>query len=199
MKLKKPSKVILVGSTRGVEELFRYFNRNTLENYPEHPLDGSLSQVAGLVDGIPVLAFSDDDSALQGLETLVQTTFEGEKLSIGIIATLNYHKEIEKHFKWLKTIDLKTISRFVFFIDIEDNPGTPLPEGYGNDDFIPIDMVIESYRQEMEKLIHYYEDLPDSLKIYCLRAFDLVYFPISTSAGIGLEPSSQALIMETDN
>ncbi|MFW9995635.1 MAG: hypothetical protein ACFFD4_26590 [Candidatus Odinarchaeota archaeon] len=78
MKLGKPSKVILIGYTDGVESLFLHFNRDNRDSYPEHPLDGSISQVMGLVKGIPVLAFYDDDAATESLETMLQTLSRAE-------------------------------------------------------------------------------------------------------------------------
>jgi len=198
MKLARPSKVLLVGDTKGVEELFLYFNNSSRDNYPEHPLS-SLSQVAGMVEGTPILAFADDESALSSLRTMIDTTFENEKISIGIIASLNGIDRIGKYYKILKNINESFLSRFVFFIDIHSTEESPLPGGYGYKDFIPIDFVFETYKSEMDKLIRFYSDIPDNLKKYCLRAFDLVYFPISTSSNIGLEPSAQALIMEADN
>ncbi|MFW9996268.1 MAG: hypothetical protein ACFFD4_29775 [Candidatus Odinarchaeota archaeon] len=129
---------------------------------------------------------------------MLQTTLDGEKVSIGIVSSLEYLKKTEKHFRWLKTLDLKVISRFVFFIDCKKPPGMQMPEGYGTDDFLPMEIVMKTCRKDMDKLIQLYDSLPETIKAYCLRAFDLVFFPISTSAGIGLEPSAQALIMEAD-
>ena len=207
MKLAKPSKVILVGDTEGVEGLFLYFNRNHSDDYPEHPLlDGKLDQVAGFVEDTPILAFTDNKRTFETLNTLLRSAVETDKFSLGFVTSFKdrVRKQLTRYLDWLRTVDPALISRIVFFMDLEEDKKVTFEEfgfdsTFGPEDFMPLDILSIGFERELRKFKEKVMELPKEYRERLITAFDIVFYPISTKHNVGLEPSATVLLMESDS
>lgn len=206
----------MVGNSESLEKLFLYFNRDNTDigTYSEQPLTdvkNNLLQVAGFCEDVPILAFSERDSAMLTLEALASTAkVSNESFSIGLVVILDDKKSKDKHFKifdkylkWIKTIEPVAINRIVFFLDLKTTKTVNVPgeeEGYGLEDFLPLDLLLDNYQKELNRYNNLINEIfDDILSKKIIAAFDVMFYPISTKNNVGLEPSSVALIMESDN
>lgn len=206
----------MVGNPSSVERLFLYFNKDNedLGIYSKQPLtdeSNNLLQVAGFCEDVPILAFSDRESAMLTLEALAYSGKESEeRFSIGVVIKFDTKKSKDKHFKmfekylnWITTINIDSISRIVFLLDMKDSKSVKVPgeeEGYGPEDFLPLDILLDNHQKDLNKYNTLIDEiLGENLSQKIIAAFDVMFYPISTKKNVGLDPSSVALIMESDN
>jgi len=212
VKLTKPDKILLIGKTESVERIFLYFNKEMRDSYPEHPLSdesNKLIQVAGFCQDVPILAFGNQEASQETFESAIKFAVNNnENVSIGVVTSLDKKediKEFETHLKMIANTHPEIVSRIVFLIDFqkENKDGIPIPgekEGYGPNDFLPLDLLTDHYSDEVNR----YKDLVknilnDNLYQRIIAAFDVLFYPISTENNVGLDPASVALIMESDS